>query len=108
MNQIQSKDDSKEFKRKLREQEIFDIEKNGDIKTSIELKTKYKDEDINYTRLYTRIVNYRINHYGSSYYEGNSLPNKIECIRRKMNSQHRHSYRRRKYGLRKATMFDSI
>lgn len=108
MKQIQTHDDSKEFKRKLREQEIFDIEKNGGINTSLKLKTKYKSEDINYSRLYTRIVNYRINNFGSSYVERDTLPNKQECIQRKRNSQHRQSYRRNKYGLRKATMFDSI
>jgi hypothetical protein len=49
-----------EFKEEL----LFNKYKDTKICNSDYLRSRYKDSDVNLTRLYTRIVNYQIDRYG--------------------------------------------
>lgn len=55
-----------EFKRLLKEQELFDKLKDKYV-TCEYINGTYCDLDIDHSRLYRRIVNYKIKKYGSSF-----------------------------------------
>lgn len=55
-----------EFRRKLIEQQIFDELKECCISNNY-LRKKYQGLDIDFNKVYRRIINYRVKKYGSSY-----------------------------------------
>lgn len=87
----------KDFRQRVLEQQIFDELKDTSIRSSKHFKTKYQGADIDFTRLYTKIVNYQIQKYGhtlSSYF----VPKKTyeECLRQSRQKRQRR-YNRRNY-----------
>lgn len=75
----------KEFIIKTIEQKIFDELKDASFWGVNYLKEKYQGMDINYTRLYVRIVNYQVKNYGRNLYESpinTYLPKKYKNWRR--------------------------
>lgn len=55
-----------EFNQKVMEQSIFDELKDCSLRNSEHLRKKYEGLDIDFTRLYRRIINYQIKVYGCS------------------------------------------
>jgi hypothetical protein len=55
-----------EFKIRLLEQQIFDELKDGYFGGVAYIRSKYEGTGIDYSKLYRRIVNYRIATYGTS------------------------------------------
>lgn len=58
--------ENRDFKQRVLEEQIFDELKDTSIKSSEYFRRKYEGADINYSRIYRRIVNYQIKEYGSS------------------------------------------
>ena len=56
----------RDFKQRVLEQQIFDELKDTSIKSSEYFRRKYNGADIDYTRIYRRIVNYQIQEYGNT------------------------------------------
>lgn len=56
----------RDFKQRVLEQQIFDELKDTPIGSSKYFKAKYEGSDIDFTRLYRRIVNYQIKEYGTT------------------------------------------
>lgn len=56
----------RDFKQRVLEQQIFDELKDTSIRSAEYFKAKYEGADIDYSRLYRRIVNYQIKEYGHS------------------------------------------
>lgn len=56
----------KEFNQKAMEQTLFNELKDCSLKSSTYLRRKYEGLDIDFTRLYRRIINYQIRVYGCS------------------------------------------
>lgn len=56
-----------EFEQRVLEQQIFNEVKDGSICNIDYIKGKYQGLNINYSRLYRRIINYQIETYGRSY-----------------------------------------
>lgn len=56
----------RDFKQRVLEQQIFDELKDTPIRSSKYFKAKYEGSDIDFTRLYRRIVNYQIKEYGTT------------------------------------------
>ena len=54
-----------EFKQRVFEQQIFNELKDGSISINY-IKSKYQGLDIDYSRIYKRIINYQIETYGCS------------------------------------------
>lgn len=63
-----------DFKKRVLEQQIFDELKDTSIKSSSYFKSKYQGADIDFSRLYRRIVNYQIQEYGCTL--NNYIPRK--------------------------------
>lgn len=59
-----------DFSKRVLEQQIFDELKDTSIKSSEYFRKKYNGADIDYTRLYRRIVNYQIQEYGCTLNSG--------------------------------------
>ena len=55
-----------DFKKKLIESQIFNELKDSAITGANYLRNKYEGADIDYSRLYRRIVNYQVKKYGHS------------------------------------------
>jgi len=60
-----------DFRKNIMEEQIFHELKDCEMKNSNYLRRKYQGLDIDYSRLYRRIVNYQIKTYGRSLNEGN-------------------------------------
>ena len=61
----------KDFRQRVLEQQIFDELKDTSLRGSKYFKAKYEGSDIDFARLYRRLVNYQIKEYGctlSAYY----------------------------------------
>lgn len=58
--------EKKRFKELVLEEIIFEREKDKNQYNSEKFRKKYKDYSIDYTRLYTRIINYQVKTYGMS------------------------------------------
>ena len=71
-----------EFEQRVLEQQIFNEVKDGSICNIDYIKRKYQGLNINYSRLYRRIINYQIETYGCSL---NDKYNKIEDYEKKSN-----------------------
>ena len=61
----------KEFKQRVLEDQIFNELKDGVLRSSEYLRKKYQGTDVNFTRLYRRIINYQIKTYGTSLNDSN-------------------------------------
>ena len=57
---------NRDFNQRVLEQQIFDELKDRSIKSSEYFRRKYEGANINYSRLYRRIVNYQIKEYGGT------------------------------------------
>jgi len=55
-----------EFKQRVLEEQLFNELKDKALVNSEVFKKKYKDIDIDHSRLYRRIVNYQVKKYGST------------------------------------------
>lgn len=55
-----------DFRQRVLEQQIFNEVKDGSICNINYIKWKYQGLNINYSRLYRRIINYQIKIYGRS------------------------------------------
>ena len=55
-----------EFEQRVLEQQIFNELKDGTILSSEHIRRKYQGLNIDYSRLYRRIINYQIKTYGIS------------------------------------------
>ena len=58
--------ENRDFKQRVLEEQIFDELKDTSIKSSVYFRRKYEGADINYSRIYRRIVNYQVKEYGAS------------------------------------------
>lgn len=87
----------KDFKQRVLEQQIFDELKDTSIRSSKHFKTKYQGADIDFTRLYTKILNYQIQEYGQTL-STNFVPKKTrkDCLREARQKRQRR-YNRRNY-----------
>lgn len=87
----------KDFRQRVLEQQIFDELKDTSIRSSKHFKTKYQGADIDFTRLYTKIVNYQIQEYGQTL-SANFVPKKTreDCLREAKQKRQRR-YNRRNY-----------
>ena len=66
----------RDFRQGILEQQIFDELKNTPIRSSEYFRKKYQGSDIDYSRLYRRIINYQIKEYGCSLNTNNYIPRK--------------------------------
>ena len=87
----------KDFRQRVLEQQIFDELKDTSIRSSKHFKTKYQGADIDFTRLYTKIVNYKIKEYGQPL-STDLVPKKTyeDCLREGRNKRQR-IYKRKNY-----------
>ena len=86
-----------EFKTRLLEQQIFDELKDGYFGGINYIRVKYEGTGIDFSRLYRRIVNYRIATYGTAYLDNPSsfiYKSKEECMKKSENAKQRRYYRR--------------
>ena len=84
--------DKEEFKIQLLEQQIFDELKDGYFGGIGYIITKYEGSGIDYSRVYRRIINYRIKAFGTSTVFFNDYYTRQERI--KQNDSIRKSRRR--------------
>ena len=85
-----------DFSKRVLEQQIFDELKDTSIKSSEYFRRKYNGADIDYTRLYRRIVNYQIQEYGNtlnSYIVGKT---REDLLKEHQNARNRRYQRRNK------------
>lgn len=88
-----------EFKQLLLEQQIFDELKDGYFGGINYIRLKYEGSGIDFSRVYRKIVNYRIATYGTSTLFSPSsymYKNKEERLKESHNSFLRKKYRRNK------------
>ena len=87
----------KDFKQRVLEQQIFDELKDTSIKNSKYFRQKYNGSDIDFSRLYRRIINYQIQEYGQTL-SPNFIPKKTreDCLREARQKRQR-IYSRRNY-----------
>lgn len=73
----------KDFKQRVLEQQIFDELKDTSIKNGKYFREKYNGSDIDFSRLYRRIINYQIKEYGCTLTTGTYINKKTyeECLR---------------------------
>lgn len=88
----------KDFKHRVLEQQIFDELKDTSLRGSKYLKSKYEGSDIDFTRLYRRLVNYQIKEYGCTLTTDTYIIRKTyeECLRQAKQKRQRR-YSRRNY-----------
>ena len=88
----------KDFRQRVLEQQIFDELKDTSIRSSKHFKIKYQGADIDFTRLYAKIVNYQIKEYGCTLTTGTYINKKTyeECLRQARQKRQRR-YNRRNY-----------
>lgn len=67
---------NRDFKQRVLEEQIFNELKDTSIKSSEYFRKKYQGADINYSRIYRRIVNYQIKEYGGSLNNNGFVPRK--------------------------------
>ena len=87
---------NRDFNQRVLEQQIFDELKDTSIKSSEYFRRKYNGADIDYTRLYRRIVNYQIQEYGNtlnSYVVGKT---REDLLKEHQNARNRRYQRRNK------------
>ena len=58
--------DIKEFKKQLMEEIIFEKEKDKALICSGKIKNQYQNYDVDFTKLYARLVKYQIATYGET------------------------------------------
>ena len=80
-----------DFSRRVLEQQIFDELKDTSLRSAEYFKAKYQGTDIDYSRLYRRIVNYQISTYGCSLNGDTYIRKKTyeECLRAAQRSRQR-------------------
>lgn len=74
-----------EFKTRLLEQQIFEELKDGYFGGIGYIRTKYEGSGIDFSRVYRRIINYRIKEFGTSTIICNSYYTKQDRIRQNAN-----------------------
>ena len=88
--------ENRDFKQRVLEEQIFDELKDTSIKSSEYFRRKYEGADINYSRIYRRIVNYQVKEYGNtlnSYVVGKT---REDLLREHQNARNRRYQRRNK------------
>jgi hypothetical protein len=86
----------KDFKQRVLEQQIFDDIKDCSLKNGEYFRKKYKGVDIDFSRLYRRIVNYQIKEYGCTLDVHIPYRSKEECDRIAARENARKRYGRNK------------
>ena len=88
---------SEEFKIRLIEQQIFNELKDSPMTGVNYIRNKWQGLDIDYSRLYRRIVNYQVKKYGNSLTIGNqkyNVKSKEELRKITIQRNHRKAYQR--------------
>ena len=85
-----------DFKQRVLEQQIFDEIKDCYIKNGEYFRKKYKGTNIDYSRLYRRIVNYQIKEYGCTLDNHVPYKNTEECKKISKKEKARKRYWRNK------------
>ena len=85
-----------DFKQRVLEQQIFDELKDTPIKSSEYFRRKYNGSDINYSRLYRRIVNYQIQEHGNTLNSYIVRKSREDLLREHQNARNRRYQRRNK------------
>lgn len=91
--------DKEEFKRKLIENQIFNELKDCHFSGAKYIQNKWDGLDIDYSRVYRRIINYQVKKYGESLTYRSSFKNgmsKEEARKVTIRKNHRQSYYRNK------------
>ena len=57
--------DKEEFKRQLLEELVFENEKDTALICANRIRSKYQDYDLDFTKLYAKLVNYQIKKFGN-------------------------------------------
>lgn len=70
--------DKDKFKQMALENLIFNDLKDSSFPGANYIRRKYQGLDIDFTRLYRRIVNYQINKYGTNLYKANCFKTREE------------------------------
>lgn len=83
-----------DFSKRVLEQQIFDELKDTSIKSSEYFRRKYQGADIDYTRLYRRIVNYQIKEYGCTLNDYEPRKTREERLKQAQNKRQRRYHRR--------------
>ena len=88
----------KDFKQRVLEQQIFDELKDTSLRGSKYFKAKYEGSDIDFARLYRRLINYQIKEYGCTLTTDTYINKKTyeECLRQARQKRQRR-YNRRNY-----------
>lgn len=56
--------DKEEFKRQLLEKLIFENEKDNALICAKRIKSKYQSYDLDFTKIYAKLINYQIKKFG--------------------------------------------
>ena len=83
-----------EFKRQLLENCIFNELKDSRFAGVNYIRTKYQGTDIDFTRLYRRIVNYQVKKYGQNLYKSNCLKTREERRKDNIKAAQRRYYKK--------------
>lgn len=87
---------NRDFNQRVLEQQIFDELKDTSIKSSEYFRRKYNGADIDYTRLYRRIVNYQIQEYGNTLNNYIVSKTREDLLKEHQNARNRRYQRRNK------------
>ena len=93
--------DREEFKRRLLEEQIFEELKDGYFGGINYIRCKYEGSGIDFSRVYRRIINYRIEKFGTSSLPSPkmySIKSRKEAKRLSLNAYARKKYWRKTYG----------
>lgn len=77
------------FKKELLENCIFNELKDSCFSGINYIRNKYQGADIDFSKVYRRIVNYQVKNYGYNLYKAKSFKLKEECKRESMLSAQR-------------------
>lgn len=84
----------KDFKQRVLEQQIFDELKDTSIKNGKYFREKYNGSDIDFSRLYRRIINYQIKEYGYTLNDYEPRKTREERLKQAQNKRQRRYHRR--------------
>lgn len=86
-----------DFKQRVLEQQIFDELKDTSIKSSEYFRKKYNGADVDFSRLYRRIVNYQVKEYGGTLNNYIYSNNREELLKKSQKARNRR-YQKRNRG----------
>lgn len=86
----------KEFRERLTEEILFNNIKDNELLSAENFRSLYKNKEINFTRLYRRIINYQIKKYGISLSKRFNFITSEERNKLSLLNNQRNYYRRNK------------